>query len=98
MFGPGQPDVAVWCEFAGIVGFGLYVLNYTLLTFNVVTNQCVKYFILNLCAAVLVLAGLSVSFNLAAAMIQLFWIFLSTIGILMRLRRQGPYPPGVKKV
>lgn len=86
MFDADLPNLAVWCEFAGIVGFGLYVLNYTLLTFNVVTNRCIKYFILNLCAASMVLAGLSVSFNLAAALIQLFWIFLSSIGILMRLR------------
>jgi phage shock protein PspC (stress-responsive transcriptional regulator) len=38
-------------------------------------------------AASMVLIGLTHSFNLAAALIQLFWIVISTTAIIVRLRQ-----------
>jgi hypothetical protein len=77
-------------EMLGIAGFGLYVANYLMLTFRVLTSNCVIYFVVNFTAASLVLIGLTASFNLAAALIQIFWIGISTIGIVTRVmwRRQ----------
>lgn len=74
-------------ELIGIAGFCLYVLTYALLTFRFVSGQSVLYFALNLTAASCVLIGLSNSFNLASAMIQIFWISMSLIGITLQLRR-----------
>lgn len=73
-------------EMAGIAGFGLYVCNYMMLTFRVLTGNCVIYYIVNFSAASLVLTGLMNSFDLASALIQIFWIFISSIGILIRVR------------
>jgi len=70
----------------GIIGFGLYVLTYALLTFNRITSQSPAYFVLNMIAATLVLIGLTHSFNLASALIQTFWIAMSITAIVMRLR------------
>lgn len=75
----------VLIDLIGISGFVLYVLNYTLLTFRVLDTQHVAYFALNLTAASFVLIGLSASFNLASAMIQMFWICISIIAIALRL-------------
>ena len=75
-------------ELIGVAGFGLYVMNYTLLTFHKLHSHDALYFAINLVAASMVLAGLTVSFNLASAMIQLFWVAISFIAIIVRLRRR----------
>jgi len=72
-------------EILGVMGFALYVFNYTMLTLRFVSGNSIRYFVVNLTAASLVLSGLSVSFNLAAAMIQVFFIVMSLLGILLRL-------------
>ncbi len=77
-------------ELLGVVGFFLYVLNYTLLTFRVLTGDSLTYFAINFCAASFVLIGLTNSFNLAAAMVQIFWICMSTLAIILRLIRRNP--------
>lgn len=70
----------------GIAGFGLYVLNYTLLTFQRVKSESIIYFVINGTAACLVLVGLTSAFNLAAAMIQIFFICISCVAIVIRWR------------
>lgn len=77
-------------EVIGISGFVLYVLNYLLLTFRILDAKHVAYFVLNLLAATFVLIGLIGSFNLASAMIQLFWIGISVVAIALRV--YGPQP------
>ena len=72
-------------ELIGVAGFGLYVMNYTLLTFHKLHSHDALYFGINLVAASCVLAGLLVSFNLASAMIQMFWVVISTAAIAVRL-------------
>lgn len=78
-------------ELLGVVGFGLYVLNYTLLTFRRISGDCLTYFAINFSAASLVLIGLTTSFNLAAALVQVFWICMSTLAIILRLARARGY-------
>jgi hypothetical protein len=71
----------------GVIGFSLYVMNYCLFTFHRLTSHSKLYFVINLMAASMVLIGLTHSFNLAAALIQLFWIVISTTAIIVRLRQ-----------
>ena len=75
-------------ELAGITGFAIYVMNYSLLTLRRISGDCISYFVLNFSAASLVMIGLMTSFNLAAALIQGFWIAMSIVGITLRLRRR----------
>lgn len=72
-------------EFIGVLGFGLYVLNYMLLTLRVLDGHGILYFVLNAAAASMVLVGLMASFNLASVLIQVFWIVISIVAISMRL-------------
>lgn len=74
-------------EAIGVAGFMLYVANYTMLTLRYIDGHSLRYFAINLLAATSVLIGLSVSFNLASAMIQGFWAVMSIIGIAMHFRR-----------
>jgi len=88
MFTSFVPDAISLMEVAGVAGFGVYVSNYLMLTFRVLTGDCIIYYTLNVAAASLVLTGLMNSFDLASALIQIFWICISTVGIFMRLRRK----------
>ena len=75
-------------ELAGVFGFALYVANYAMLTFRRLTGDCIAYYVINCSAASLVLVGLTASFNLAAALIQGFWIIMSIIAITLRVLRR----------
>jgi hypothetical protein len=70
----------------GVAGFGLYVLNYSMLTLQRVKSDSIRYFVINLAAASMVLIGLMNAFNLAAALIQVFFIGSSCVAIIIRLR------------
>ncbi len=70
----------------GVAGFGLYVLNYTLLTVHKVSSHQIRYFTINLFAAAMVLIGLTSAFNLASALIQGFWIVISVVAIAIRIK------------
>ena len=70
----------------GMVGFALYVLNYTMLTARRISADQPLYFVINLTAASFVLIGLMNAFNLAAALIQVFWICVSLVGFAMRTK------------
>ncbi len=76
----------IFFDAIGVAGFGLYVLNYTMLTLQRVKSDSIRYFVINLAAAAMVLIGLITSFNLAAAMIQIFFICSSGVAIIIRLR------------
>lgn len=75
-------------ESIGLVGFALYVMNYGLLTMQWLNSNCAIYFAINLTAASFVLIGLAGSFNLAAALIQGFWVVMSILGLIIRLRQR----------
>lgn len=78
------------CSTLGLLGFGLYVVNYVLLTTHRVQSHQCRFFAVNMVAAACVLISQLASFNLPATLIQGFWIVLSLIAILKRLRlRRG---------
>lgn len=76
-------------DWIGFTGFLFYVINYTLLSFRVLSGDSVRYYAINFTAASMVLFSLGASFNLASALIQVFWIVLSVIAITIRLGRRN---------
>lgn len=68
----------------GVLGFGLYVLNYALLSWKFTNSESHWFFLINTMAAVCVLASNYVEFNLPSVMIQVFWIGIGTFAILKR--------------
>ncbi len=81
-----SPEVQLLFKLVGVAGFALYVLNYAMLTFGVLSTSATPYFVVNFFAAAMVLLSLMINFNLASALIQVFWIFMSTIGIFTRFK------------
>lgn len=83
----------------GVLGFCLYLTNYTLITFRILSSQDILFFVINIFGAGLVLVSLVQDFNLGSFMIQVFWICLGLIAIVVRVksrvawRQQGPHAP-----
>lgn len=75
------------CNAAGFLGVVTYICNYTLLSLRFLTSESTLYFCINTLAAVLVMLSLTQDFNMAAALIQGFWILLGGIAISLRLHR-----------
>lgn len=75
-----------WSNFFGVSGFCIYLVNYTLVTFRVVTSQGIVFFLANMLGAGLVLISLTHDFNLGSALIQIFWLILGTIAVFIRVR------------
>ena len=73
----------------GVAGAALYLTNYSLLQFKLLSGDSVLFTAINMCAAAMVLAGLTIDFNPGAAIIQIAWIFLGTIGISITVIRRG---------
>lgn len=74
-------------DLVGLIGFGLYVLSYFMLTTHRLDSRTCTYFAINLIAAGLVLVSLIGAFNLASLLIQIFWIAVSILAIAKRYRR-----------
>ena len=83
-------QITALAEGIGIVGFCLYVITYGMLAVRMLTGHSFAYLGLNLLAASCVLISLTVSFNLASALTQIFWITVSLIGITLNARRGAP--------
>lgn len=73
----------------GLIGAVIYVLSFALAALDLVPSKAPLYYLLKLVAAGLVLISLSESFNLAAAVIQVFFIVISVIGLLRHAHRSG---------
>ncbi|WP_135506990.1 CBU_0592 family membrane protein [Roseovarius aestuariivivens] len=69
----------------GYCGVALYLGAYALLQTGVIRGNGYPYVILNFLAASFVLVGLTVAFNLSSAIIQIFWIIISLIGLTRML-------------
>ncbi|WNK00590.1 cyclic nucleotide-binding domain-containing protein [Thalassospiraceae bacterium LMO-JJ14] len=66
----------------GFIGVALYLGSYAALQLGYVNGQGGLYALLNLTAASSVLISLIQAFNLSSALIQVFWIFISIIGLI----------------
>lgn len=78
------PVMSLICNGIGVLGFMIYMTNYTMVTFQRIDSRGLLFFSLNTMAATFVLISLTQNFNLASAMIQIVWICLGTIAIKKR--------------
>ncbi len=75
----------------GVLGFCLYLTNYTLITFRFLSSQDIAFFVINIFGAGLVLVSLVQDFNLGSFMIQVFWICLGLIAIVVRVKSRAAW-------
>jgi len=73
--------LSVYAAF-GFLGIALYLSSYAALQFGYLNGQGGAYALLNLAAASGVLISLIQAFNLSSAVIQVFWIIISVVGLV----------------
>jgi hypothetical protein len=70
----------------GLIGAALLMVAYLLLQVNKLQSSGLAYSLLNAIGALLIVFSLLVNFNLAAFLIEVFWVLISLIGIIRYLR------------
>lgn len=78
-----------WHNIAGSAGAAIILGSYLLLQLQKVSGSALSYSLANAVGALLVLASLSVDFNLGAFVIEAFWLLISIIGIGRWKRDRG---------
>ena len=77
-----------WHDLIGNLGVAIIILSYLALLNGRVDGQSMRYAAANAIGAGLVLASLTVDFNLSAAVIEGFWIVISVYGMVKAWRRR----------
>jgi hypothetical protein len=73
-------------DVVGLLGAVLLMVAYLLLQVNKLQSNGLAYSLLNAIGALLIVFSLLVNFNLAAFLIEVFWVLISLIGIIRYLR------------
>ena len=77
-----------WHDIVGTAGVLLIVSAFLLIQLKKLMSDHLSYSVLNGVGAALVLISLTVDFNLAAAIIEVFWLAISVLGIGLWTRRR----------
>lgn len=77
-----------WYDLVGNIGVFMVVMAFYLLQTERLNSRDIRYSLLNLTGAVLLLISLLFNWNLSSVIIELFWIAISLIGIFKHLTRK----------
>jgi len=86
-----------WFDLVGNIGVFLVVLAFYLLQTERLNSRDIRYSLLNLVGAILLLTSLLFNWNLSSVIIELFWIGISLIGIFKHLTRKSGGANSVQK-
>ena len=71
-----------WHDVVGTAGAAIILVSYFLLQMQRISSRTLAYSLLNGLGAFLILVSLSVEFNLAAFVVEAFWLLISIVGIV----------------
>ena len=66
----------------GMVGMACVVFAYFAVERDWLDNKNVRFYVINLVGAILLLMSLLINFNLGSFVIEIFWIAISVMGII----------------
>ncbi|OOV86574.1 hypothetical protein BTA35_0211725 [Oceanospirillum linum] len=78
-----------WFDLIGNIGVFMVVLAFYLLQTERLYSRDIRYSLLNLTGAILLLISLLFNWNLSSVIIEFFWIGISLIGIFKHLTRKS---------
>lgn len=73
-------------DVVGIAGVVLLMLAYLMLQLEKLQSTGLTYSVLNAVGATLIIVSLTADFNLAAFIIEVFWVLISLVGIVRYFR------------
>ena len=71
-----------WYDIVGTVGVALIAVTYLLLQIGKLKSEDIRYSLLNGLGASLVIVSLLFEFNLAAFLMEAFWVLISVVGLV----------------
>jgi hypothetical protein len=71
-----------WHDVVGSAGAAIILVSYFLLQLQRISSRGLSYSILNAAGAFLILVSLLFTFNLAAFVVEAFWLAISALGII----------------
>jgi hypothetical protein len=75
-----------WYDLVGNIGVVCILITYLLLQTGILQSNMIKFSLLNLIGALLILVSLYFEFNLSAFLIEFFWLLISLVGLWKSLR------------
>ena len=81
-----------WHDVIGTAGAAIILVSYFLLQLQRLSSRALSYSVLNGLGALLILVSLSIEFNLAAFVVEAFWLLISIIGIVRSLSGRSGEP------
>lgn len=76
-----------WHDIVGGAGAAIILVSYLLLQLRRISGGALSYSLLNAAGAMLVLVSLWVDFNLAAFVVEAFWLAISIYGVIRWAKR-----------
>lgn len=78
----------------GLIGMIMIVIAYYLNLMGRLHIKQIRYSLMNLMGALLLLLSLCFHFNLGSFMIEIFWVAISLVGVLRSFRQSAQKPSG----
>ncbi len=75
-----------WYDILGNLGVLLIILAFAAVQTGKLLPTRLSYSLMNLIGAALILVSLAYNFNLASAVMEVFWILISAVGIVQWIR------------
>ncbi len=82
-------SIALAADIVGYIGSALIILAFLLLQSGKITSEDIKYPLINLAGAILLMISLTVHVNMPSIVIEIFWIAISIYGIWKILRKKN---------
>ena len=75
-----------WHDYVGALGAALIIMAYLYLQLGKFSGQDIAFSLLNIIGSILILISLSFNFNFSAAIIEIFWLIISFLGLALGLK------------
>ena len=75
-----------WYDYLGSLGAALIIFSYLWLQLGQFSGQDITFSVLNILGAMFILTSLSFNFNFSAAIIEIFWLIISLLGLALGLK------------
>lgn len=83
-----QDNAITLTDIVGLTGVAVILFTYFLLQTEKIASTSPGYSLLNILGSALIMVSLTVNWNLASAVIEVFWIMISLIGVYKYLKKR----------
>jgi hypothetical protein len=83
-------SIEILANIIGLLGTGMVVSTYIMLQMRILQSESLQFNLMNLIGALFLLVSLTINFNMASFIIEIFWIGASLIGLYKWHKNRTP--------